>query len=123
MIEEEKKFKRNFIIVLVIAIIICIIGLGIFVSAESTDWFGKTYIDEEQRSAGTIIIVIGVIGILGSFIYRYNINKKIKMKKENEKKEVDDIQNTLDKLKQLYQNKEISKEEYEKRKAILLKRL
>lgn len=120
---NNQKLKKNFIIMLVISIIIFVAGIGIFMSAEYTDWYGKTQLDEEQRNAGTIVIVVGVSCLIGSFLYKNYNDKKLSIQKEKDQKDINDIENTLKELKNMYQNKEITKEEYDKRKEILLNRL
>ena len=115
--------KRNFIIMIVPSIIIIIIGICIFKTAEQTTWFGKSVVDEEQQNAGVIIMVIGSIGLVGSLIYKFQSNKKNKIKELSAKENANDISDTLEKIKKLYQEGSLSKEEYEKRKKILLRRL
>lgn len=115
--------KRNFIIMMVLSIIICIIGICIFETAEQTTWFGTTVVDEEQQNAGIIIAIVGVVGLAGSLMYKYHTNKKKALKEQKEKENSNDVFDTLEKLKKLYQDGNITKTEYEKRKEILLKRL
>lgn len=108
---------------IVLSIIICIIGISIFGTAEQTTWFGKSVIDEEQQNAGIIIAVIGVVFLVGSLIYKFYADKKRKIKEQSEKENIDDISDTLEKLKKIYQDGDITEAEYNKRKEILLKRL
>lgn len=118
-----ERTKRNFIILLALSILVCVIGICIFSTAEQTTWFGNSVIDKEQQKAGLILVLIGGIGFIVSFIYKANYNKKKALRKLTEKESITEVSDTLEKIKKLYKDGEITESEYKKRKEIILKRL
>lgn len=125
--KKKKSFKK----LLILSIIIMLIGWGLLIYAHIdthlVEIITGVYKSEANGSAlglGAFAIVIGIAGIIVSFVLKISVNKVNSIKKSKQKKaDEEDALDTLKELKERLDNGRITKEEYDKKKAILMERL
>ncbi len=125
--KKKKSFKK----LLIFSIIIMLIGFGLLIYANTdthqVEIITGVYKSEANGSAlglGAFAIVIGIVGIIASFILKTSVNKVDSIKENKQKKaDEEDALDTLKELKERLDNGRITQEEYDKKKAILMERL
>ena len=122
---REKLLKRNFMIILIVGILLIIGGIsslsevrtapsGTFLMEDLAE------INEENETIGTILLFAGVGLCVVSFIYRNSAKARLLSSNVETKKSEDSSVDKIKELKKLYDEKVITKEEYEKKKKELL---
>lgn len=127
--KKKKSFKK----LLIFSIIIMLIGWGFFIYAHIDTHQVEVikemgiYKSEPNGFAsdfGLFAIFLGIAGIIASFILKTSVNTVDSIKKSKQKKaDEEDALDTLKELKERLDNGRITKEEYDKKKAILMERL
>ena len=122
---REKLLKRNFMIILIVGILLIIGGIsalneirtvpsGYFLTEDVAE------INEENETIGTVLLFAGVGLCVVSFIYRNSAKARLLSSNVETKKSEDSSVDKIKELKKLYDEKVITKEEYEKKNKELL---
>ena len=127
---KERTVRRNAIILALVAF--ALLGIGGYIWLNSEDYvrekstFGL-YSEEdvkERMALGRNIAIVGGIILIFTFIYESHENVAIKFyKDQDEKTENKDYKKRLEKLKEMYKQKEITKEEYDSRRQKILDKM
>ena len=122
---REKLLKRNFMIILIVGILLIIGGISSLSevrTAPSGTFLMEDVADanEEYETLGTVLLFAGVGLCVVSFIYRNSAKARLlTVDKEHTKTKGNSV-DKIKELKKLYDEKAITKEEYEKKKKELL---
>lgn len=122
---KEKLIKRNFMIILILGILLIIGGISALneIRTAPSGYFltdDVAEINEENETIGTILLFAGVGLCVASFIYRNSAKARLlTVDKEHTKTKGNSV-DKIKELKKLYDEKAITKEEYEKKKKELL---
>ena len=122
---KEKLLKRNFMIILIVGVLLIIGGIsalneirtapsGSFLTEDVAE------INEENETIGTVLLFAGVGLCIVSFIYRNSAKAQLLTTDKEDKKTKGNSVDKIKELKKLYDEKVITKEEYEKKKKELL---
>ena len=122
---REKLLKRNFMIILVVGILLIIGGISALneIRTAPSGYFltdDVAEINEENETIGTVLLFVGVGLCVVSFIYKNSAKARLLIADREEKKTKDNNVEKIKDLKKLYDEKVITKEEYEKKKKDLL---
>ena len=126
--------KSNVVILLVVCLISVLAAVYFFNKASdmSSDnkvggiFFGGHKYDDEEiektKNYGIISVVVTVISGIGAIFYFNNAKARLELMKEDDEK-TPNYMHELELLKKAYNKKEITKEEYEKKKKKILDRM
>ena len=122
---REKLLKRNFMIILIVGILLIIGGISALneIRTAPSGYFlteDVAEINEENETIGTVLLFAGVGLCVVSFIYRNSAKARLLSSNVETKKSEDNSVDKIKELKKLYDEKAITKEEYEKKKKELL---
>ena len=122
---REKLLKRNFMIILIVGILLIIGGISALneIRTAPSGYFltdDVAEINEENETIGTVLLFVGVGLCVVSFIYRNSAKASLLSSNVETKKSEDNSVDKIKELKKLYDEKVITKEEYEKKKKELL---
>lgn len=127
-----KKVNKTFLIMLIIGIVLFAIGMNGYQDSfkeVSTGWkndYSQKELEEQQkdnRTVSIIAVVGGVALVIGAFIYNSHIKTSSKLVKEIALQKNNNFKEQLSNLKSLYDDKAITKEEYEKKKKEILDKM
>ena len=126
--DKRKAINRNFGVCLAVSIALTIFGLIFMMMAgDQRSIYGiVNYVDNTLKLTGEILLGIGIFAIAGSILYRYVAISKLEGRPlfqasgtTTPVKEESNPAEELRKLKALYEEKAITKEEYdEQRKKV-----
>ena len=122
---KEKLIKRNFMIILIVGILLIIGGISALneIRTAPSGYFlteDVAEINEENETIGTVLLFVGVGLCVVSFIYKNSAKARLlAIDKEHTKTKGNSV-DKIKELKKLYDEKVITKEEYEKKKKELL---
>ena len=129
--DKKKAINRNFGVFLAVSIVLTVLGLLFILSASGQrsayDLFN--YVDNTLKLTGEILLGIGIVAIAGSIFYRYVAISKLEgrplfqAKEATPVKEESNPAEELRKLKALYEEKAITKEEYDEQRKKVLERM
>ena len=122
---REKLLKRNFMIILIVGILLIIGGISALneIRTAPSGYFlteDVAEINEENETIGTVLLFAGVGLCVVSFIYRNSAKARLLSSNVETKKSEDNSVDKIKELKKLYDEKVITKEEYEKKKKEIL---
>ena len=122
---KEKLIKRNFMIILIVGILLIIGGISALneIRTAPSGYFltdDVAEINEENETIGTVLLFAGVGLCVVSFIYKNSAKASLLSSNVETKKSEDNSVDKIKELKKLYDEKAITKEEYEKKKKELL---
>ena len=122
---KEKLIKRNFMIILIVGILLIIGGISALneIRTAPSGYFlteDVAEINEENETIGTVLLFAGVGLCVVSFIYRNSAKAQLLTTDKEDKKTKGNSVDKIKELKKLYDEKVITKEEYEKKKKELL---
>lgn len=129
---REKLISRNFKIMLVIGIILTLIGIWSLNEASTYSVSGGNFLissaknsKAEYEMAGTICLLGGIALCVVSFLYKNNAkaNTSVIATLKGLKNGTTDEVSKLKELKKLYDEKVITKEEYESKKKDILNKM
>lgn len=127
--------KSNVAILLIVCLVSVLAALYFFnkSSKMTTDnktggiFFGGHKYDDEEiektKNYGIISVVVTVISGIGAVFYFNNTKARLELMKEDDIDDTPNYMQELESLKKSYNKKEITKEEYEKKKKKILDRM
>ncbi len=130
--DKRKAINRNFGVCLAVSIALTIFGLIFMMMAgDQRSIYGiVNYVDNTLKLTGEILLGIGIFAIAGSILYRYVAISKLEGRplfQASEAaapvKEESNPAEELRKLKALYEEKAITKEEYDEQRKKVLERM
>ena len=124
---KKKKFTKLLILSIVIMIIGIIAIIYAYTDTQQIEIISGVYKSKANQSAlefGGFAFVVGISGIITSIILKVSVNKASSIKENKQKKaDEEDALETLKELKERLDSGRITKEEYDKKKEILMERL
>ena len=121
---RKKEINRNFAVFLGVSIFIIVIGLIFIVMASSRSRYDIiNYVNRTMMLTGEILLGVGIVAGAGSIFYRYVSISKLEGKPIFAPVKEEDPVDALRKLKTLYEEKTITKEEYDNQKKKILERM
>ena len=130
--DKRKAINRNFGVCLAVSIALTIFGLIFMMMAgDQRSIYGiVNYVDNTLKLTGEILLGIGIFAIAGSVLYRYVAISKLEgrplfqaSEAATPVKEESNPAEELRKLKALYEEKAITKEEYDEQRKKVLERM
>ena len=130
--DKRKAINRNFGVCLAVSIALTIFGLIFMMMAgDQRSIYGiVNYVDNTLKLTGEILLGIGIFAIAGSVLYRYVAICKLEgrplfqaSEAATPVKEESNPAEELRKLKALYEEKAITKEEYDEQRKKVLERM
>lgn len=130
--KSSRNVIKNFWGMIIIAVFLLIMGIGGYVNSfepvdASSSWkYTESELEEQQEASRPIFIIMAVGGIglvIVAFLYKSSGDNQINLAKILMKTKEEDSATKLEKLKKLYDEKVITKEEYEKKKKDLLEKM
>ena len=130
--KSSRNVIKNFWGMLIIAVFLLIMGIGGYINSfepvdASSSWkYTESELEEQQEASRPIFIIMAVGGIglvIVAFLYKSSGDNQVNLAKILMKTKEEDSATKLEKLKKLYDEKVITKEEYEKKKKDLLEKM
>lgn len=130
--KSSRNVIKNFWGMIIIAVFLLIMGIGGYINSfepvdASSSWkYTESELEEQQEASRPIFIIMAVGGIglvIVAFLYKSSGDNQINLAKILMKTKEEDSATKLEKLKKLYDEKVITKEEYEKKKKDLLEKM
>ena len=130
--KSSRNVIKNFWGMIIIAVFLLIMGIGGYfnsfepVDASSSWKYTESELEEQQEASRPIFIIMAVGGIglvIVAFLYKSSGDNQVNLAKILMKTKEEDSATKLEKLKKLYDEKAITKEEYEKKKKDLLEKM
>lgn len=130
--KSSRNVIKNFWGMIIIAVFLLIMGIGGYINSfepvdASSSWkYTERELEEQQEASRPIFIIMAVGGIglvIVAFLYKSSGDNQINLAKILMKTKEEDSATKLEKLKKLYDEKVITKEEYEKKKKDLLEKM
>ena len=128
---KRKTINRNFAVCLAVSIALIIFGLIFIMLAgdRRSPYAIFNYVDNTLMLTGEVLLGIGIVAIAGSIFYRYVAISKLEGRPLFQAKEAVPVKEEtnpaeeLRKLKALYEEKAITKEEYDEQRKKVLERM
>ena len=124
---KKKKFTKLLILSIVIMIIGIIAIIYAYTDTQQIEIISGVYKSKANQSVlgfGGFAVIVGFGGIIANIILKISINKANSIKENKQKKaDEEDTLETLKELKERLDSGRITKEEYDKKKEILMERL
>ena len=130
--KSSKNVIKNFWGMIIIAVFLLIMGIGGYANSfepvdASSSWkYTESELEEQQEASRPIFIIMAVGGIglvIVAFLYKSSGDNQVNLAKILMKSKEEDSATKLERLKKLYDEKVITKEEYEKKKKDLLEKM
>ena len=130
--KSSRNVIKNFWGMLIIAVFLLIMGIGGYINSfepvdASSSWkYTESELEEQQEASRPIFIIMAVGGIglvIVAFLYKSSGDYQVNLAKILMKSKEEDSATKLERLKKLYDEKVITKEEYEKKKKDLLEKM
>lgn len=130
--KSSRNVTKNFWGMIIIGAFLLIMGIGGYINSfepvdASSSWkYTERELEEQQESSRPIFIIMAVGGIglvIVAFLYKSSGDNQVNLAKILMKTKEEDSATKLEKLKKLYDEKVITKEEYEKKKKDLLEKM
>ena len=130
--KSSRNVIKNFWGMLIIAVFLLIMGIGGYINSfepvdASSSWkYTESELEEQQEASRPIFIIMAVGGIglvIVAFLYKSSGDNQVNLAKILMKSKEEDSATKLERLKKLYDEKVITKEEYEKKKKHLLEKM
>lgn len=130
--KSSRNVIKNFWGMIIIAVFLLIMGIGGYINSfepvDASEYWRTTEEElEEQQEASRPIFIIMAVGGIGlvivAFLYKSSGDNQVNLAKILMKTKEEDSATKLEKLKKLYDEKVITKEEYEKKKKDLLEKM
>ena len=130
--KSSRNVIKNFWGMLIIAVFLLIMGIGGYINSfepvdASSSWkYTESELEEQQEASRPIFIIMAVGGIglvIVAFSYKSSGDNQVNLAKILMNSKEEDSATKLEKLKKLYDEKVITKEEYEKKKKDLLEKM
>lgn len=130
--KSSRNVIKNFWGMLIIAVFLLIMGIGGYINSfepvdASSSWkYTESELEEQQEASRPIFIIMAVGGIglvIVAFLYKSSGDNQVNLAKILMKSKEEDSATKLERLKKLYDEKVITKEEYEKKKKDLLEKM
>lgn len=129
--KSSRNVTKNFWGMIIIAVFLLIMGIGGYANSfepvDASEYWRTTEeeLEEQQEASRPIFIIMAVGGValvIVAFLYKSNGENQVNISKILMKSK-EDSATKLEKLKKLYDEKVITKEEYEKKKKDLLDKM
>lgn len=130
--KSSRNVTKNFWGMIIIAVFLLIMGIGGYANSfepvDASEYWRTTEeeLEEQQEASRPIFIIMAVGGValvIVAFLYKSNGENQVNISKILMKSKEEDSATKLEKLKKLYDEKVITKEEYEKKKKELLDKM
>lgn len=130
--KSSRNVIKNFWGMIIIAVFLLIMGIGGYINSfepvdASSSWkYTESELEEQQEASRPIFIIMAVGGIglvIVAFLYKSSGDNQVNLAKILMKSKEEDSATKIEKLKKLYDEKIITKEEYEKKKKDLLEKM
>ena len=130
--KSSRNVIKNFWGMIIIAVFLLIMGIGGYINSfepvdASSSWkYTERELEEQQEASRPIFIIMAVGGIglvIVAFLYKSSGDNQVNLAKILMKSKEEDSATKLERLKKLYDEKVITKEEYEKKKKDLLEKM
>lgn len=130
--KSSRNVIKNFWGMIIIAVFLLIMGIGGYINSfepvdASSSWkYTESELEEQQEASRPIFIIMAVGGIglvIIAFLYKSSGDNQVNLAKILMKSKEEDSATKLERLKKLYDEKVITKEEYEKKKKDLLEKM
>lgn len=129
--KSSRNVTKNFWGMIIIAVFLLIMGIGGYANSfepvDASEYWRTTEeeLEEQQEASRPIFIIMAVGGValvIVAFLYKSSGDNQVNLAKILMKTK-EDSATKLEKLKKLYDEKVITKEEYEKKKKDLLEKM
>ena len=130
--KSSRNVIKNFWGMIIISVFLLIMGIGGYINSfepvdASSSWkYTESELEEQQEASRPIFIIMAVGGIglvIVAFLYKSSGDNQVNLAKILMKSKEEDSATKLERLKKLYDEKVITKEEYEKKKKDLLEKM
>ena len=130
--KSSRNVTKNFWGMIIIAVFLLIMGIGGYINSfepvdASSSWkYTESELEEQQEASRPIFIIMAVGGIglvIVAFLYKSSGDNQVNLAKILMKSKEEDSASKLEKLKNLYDEKVITKDEYAKKKKDLLDKM